>query len=247
MTRLPKYVSVYGCTQKRLRLLQLGFASCLSRLLQRLRRRRREQDMPPPPLRVSLSRVARRVVQKNPPTHQPNSEIARKKSRERPRAQVLGFLAWAEGGREWVSEGGREAPFYLRRSRQIRERKVLFFLLDLLLLLLLGDLGGLFSDLTCTLKKGASKENFSSKWVYPEKTFFKRGASREKFSSKRVHPDKNFLQKGVSRQNFSSKWVHQDKTLAFLLMWVSLKSDNIPVKVKSETNAADYERIPFLF
>ena len=33
------------------------------------------------------------------------------------------------------------AAFYLRRSRQIRERNVLFFLL---LLLLLGDLGGLF-------------------------------------------------------------------------------------------------------
>ncbi len=49
-------------------------------------------------------------------------------------------------------------PYYLRRSRQIRERKVLFFLL---LLLLLGDLGGLFSDLPCTTKMGASRENFS--------------------------------------------------------------------------------------
>ncbi len=96
--------------------------------------------------------------------------------------------------------------FYLRQSRQIRERKVLFFLLDLLLLLL-GDLGGLFSDLPYTLKKGASRENFSSEWVYPEKTFlqkgcihrklfFKTGASREKFSSKRVHPDKTFLRNG---------------------------------------------------
>ncbi len=47
--------------------------------------------------------------------------------------------------------------FYLRRSRQIRERNVLFFLL----LLLLGDLGGLFSDLPCTTKMGASRENFS--------------------------------------------------------------------------------------
>ncbi len=35
-----------------------------------------------------------------------------------------------------------KALFYLRRSRQIRERKVLFFLL------LLGDLGGLFSNLS---------------------------------------------------------------------------------------------------
>ncbi len=109
--------------------------------------------------------------------------------------------------------------FYLRRSRQIRERKVLFFFF----LLLLGDLGGLFSDLPCTLKKGASRENFSSKGVHSEKTFlqkgciqrklfFKRGASREKFSSKRVHPDKTFLQNGCIQTKLSSKGVYPDKT-----------------------------------
>ncbi len=41
------------------------------------------------------------------------------------------------------------ALFYLRRSRQIRERKVLFLLFLFLFLLL--DLGGLFPDLPCTV------------------------------------------------------------------------------------------------
>ncbi len=73
-----------------------------------------------------------------------------------------------------VSEVGL---FYLRRSRQIRERKVLFFFL---LLLLLGDLGGLFSDLPCTTKMGAFRENFSSKRVHPEKNFLRNGCIQKK-------------------------------------------------------------------
>ncbi len=46
---------------------------------------------------------------------------------------------------------------------------------------------------------GASRENFSLKWVYSEKLFFKMGVSRENF----------FFNMGVSRENFSSKWVYQ--------------------------------------
>ncbi len=105
-------------------------------------------------------------------------------------------------------------PFYLRRSRQIRERKVLFFLLDLLLFLL-GDFGGLFSYIPCTLKKGASREKCSSKGVYPEKTFLQKGCSQRNSFFKKGAFRKIFSLKGV---NFSSKWVHQDKTLAFLWM-----------------------------
>ncbi len=37
-------------------------------------------------------------------------------------------------------------------------------------LVVVGDLGRLFSYLLCTLKMGASRENCSSKWVHPEKT-----------------------------------------------------------------------------
>ena len=57
----------------------------------------------------------------------------------------------------------------LRRSRQIRERKALFFFL----LLLLGNLGGLSWNLPCALKIG----------FVQRKLFFKFGASRENFSS----------------------------------------------------------------
>ncbi len=53
--------------------------------------------------------------------------------------------------------------FYQRRGRQIRERKAL------LLLLLLWDFWGLFLDLPCTLKRGASRENFSTKWMHSQK------------------------------------------------------------------------------
>ena len=60
-------------------------------------------------------------------------------------------------------------PFYLRRSQLIRERKVLF----LFLLLLLGNLGRLFSNLPCTLKMGASRQNFSSKWVQQVPFFYR--------------------------------------------------------------------------
>ena len=115
------------------------------------------------------------------------------------------------------------------------------------------------------IQMGASRENFSSKWVYPAQTFlqngciqgnvfYKKGASSENFSSKWVH----------SRKTFAAKLMHQDKNLlqngciksisipefgkrimlsfkvslhivrVSLLMWFSLKSDNIPVKVKSE-------------
>ncbi len=94
---------------------------------------------------------------------------------------------------------------------------------------------------------GASRENFSLKWVHSEKTFLQKGCiQKKKFLQKGCIQRKVFLKKGASRQNFSSKWVHQDKTLTFLLMWVSLKSDNIPVKVMSETNAADQWKDPFL-
>ncbi len=106
-------------------------------------------------------------------------------------------------------------------------------------------------------KKEHPEKTFLHKGCIQRKLFFKRGAFRENFSSKGVHPEKSFPQKGciqtklffkrgVSRQKFSSKWVHQDKTLAFLLMWVSRKLDNIPVKFKSETNAADQWKDPFL-
>ncbi len=102
-------------------------------------------------------------------------------------------------------------------------------------------------------KMGASRENFSSKWAHPEKTFLQNGCIQRKL----------FFKMGASRENFSSKLMHQDKTLLqngcikslsfmtfrkiiILFFKVSLhvkkvsfdviqsKSDNIPVKVKSE-------------
>ncbi len=83
-------------------------------------------------------------------------------------------------------------------------------MLFLLLLLLLGDLGGLFSNLPCTLKMGASRENFSQNGCIQRNFFFKMGASRENFSSKWVHSQKNFCCKiDASRQNFTAKWVLQ--------------------------------------
>ena len=66
------------------------------------------------------------------------------------------------------------ALFYLRRSRQIRERKVL------LLLFLLLDLGGLFLDLPCKMS-AASRENiFLQKGCIQRKLFFKMGALTKK-------------------------------------------------------------------
>ncbi len=85
--------------------------------------------------------------------------------------------------------------FYLRRSRQIRESKVLFFFF---LLLLLGDLGGLFSDLPCV----------QPKWVHPEKSFLKNRCNQRKL----------FFKMGASKEMFSSKWLHSQKTLAAKLM-----------------------------
>ncbi len=43
---------------------------------------------------------------------------------------------------------------------------------------------GLFLDLPCTLKRGASRENFSTKWMHSQKKlFFEMGAFKE-FTSK---------------------------------------------------------------
>ncbi len=145
-------------------------------------------------------------------------------------------------------------PFCLRRSRQIRERKVFFFFF----LLLLGNLGELFRDIPCTLKTGASSENFSfSKWVYSQKTF----------AAKLMHPEKTFLQNGyirrklffkmgVSRKNINSLSFTEIRKIiilsfkvsyhiikASLLMWLSLKSK---LSLNSEANAADQCKDPFL-
>ncbi len=48
-----------------------------------------------------------------------------------------------------------------------------------LLLVVVGGLGELFSDLPCALKMGASRENFSSKSVYPEKLKLKLSMNSE--------------------------------------------------------------------
>ncbi len=75
------------------------------------------------------------------------------------------------------------------------------------------------------------------------KLFLKMDVSRENFSSKWLHPEKTFLQNKCIKQNCtsSSPFILQnsEKCLsschkASLLIWFSLKSDNIPVKVKSE-------------
>ncbi len=94
---------------------------------------------------------------------------------------------------------GSGNSFYLRRSRQIREKKVLF---------LLGILGGLLFSHPCTLKMGVSQENFSLKWVYPEKTFLQNGCIQRKL----------FFKMGISRENFSSKWVHLQKNFCCKMM-----------------------------
>ncbi len=91
----------------------------------------------------------------------------------------------------------------------------------LFFLLLLGILGGLFSNHPCTVKKGktslqngciqrklffnmgASRENFSSKWEHPEKTFLQHGCIQRKL----------FFKMGASREYFSSTWVHPGKTV----------------------------------
>ncbi len=58
------------------------------------------------------------------------------------------------------------------------------------------------------LKIGVSRENFSSKWVLPDKTYPQNGSCKRKL----------FLKMGASIENFSSKWVHSQKTFAVNLM-----------------------------
>ena len=99
--------------------------------------------------------------------------------------------------------------FYLRRSRQIRERKELFLLF---LLLLLGDLGGLFFNLPCTLKMGVPRENFSSKWVYPGKTFLQNGC----IAAKLMHQNKTLLQNGCIKSLSFTEF--RKRIILFLLM-----------------------------
>ncbi len=62
-----------------------------------------------------------------------------------------------------------------------------------LVVVIVGGFGGLFSDLPYTLKMGASRENFFSKWVHPEKTFFQNGCFQRKL----------FLEMDGSRENIS--------------------------------------------
>ncbi len=81
------------------------------------------------------------------------------------------------------------------------------------LVVAVGDLGGpvfestMYSQNGCIqikllFKMGASRENFSSTWVHPEKTFLQNGCIQRKL----------FFNMGASRENFSSKWVHPEKT-----------------------------------
>ena len=82
-------------------------------------------------------------------------------------------------------------------------------------------LGGLFSDLPYTLKIVVSREYFSCKRVYPEKTFLQNGCIRRKLLLqnwcikrklffKMGAFTKNFCCKiDASRQNITSKWMHQ--------------------------------------
>ncbi len=61
---------------------------------------------------------------------------------------------------------------------------MLFVLLVVVVIVVAGgELGGLFLDLPGALKMGASRENFSSKWVHPQKTF----------AAKLMHQDKTLL------------------------------------------------------
>ncbi len=80
-------------------------------------------------------------------------------------------------------------------------------------------MGGLFSDFPCKLKIGASRENFSSKWVHPEKSFlqngciqrklsFKMGSSRKKILQN-LHSQTLLLQNSCIKITFTTKWVHQ--------------------------------------
>ncbi len=71
---------------------------------------------------------------------------------------------------------------------------------SVLLLLVVGGFGVTVfgSPMFSIFKMGASRENFSSKWVYPEKTFLQNGCIQGNLFSK----------KSASSKNFSSKWVH---------------------------------------
>ena len=80
--------------------------------------------------------------------------------------------------------------FYLRRSRQIRERKALF-------LLLLG--GGPFFKFPCTVFFGVCKgKNFVSKGVCKGKNFVSKGMCK----------GKNLVSKGVGKGKNCAHMVH---------------------------------------
>ena len=112
---------------------------------------------------------------------------------------------------------GSYHSFYLRRSRQNRERKVFFFFL-LLLLLLLGDLGGtvfrspMYTQNGCINKKTSfqnghiQRKHFLKKWVDPAKTFLQNGCIQRKLFPKMGAFKKTFCCTiDASRQSFTSK------------------------------------------
>ncbi len=89
-------------------------------------------------------------------------------------------------------------------------------LLLLLLVVVVGGFGGtvyrspMYNQNGCIqrklfLKMGASRENFSSKWVYPEKTFLKNRCIQRKlkFLQNGCILRKLFLKMGASKENFS--------------------------------------------
>ena len=154
-------------------------------------RRNRGDLATPRPIGKSESDRQRQISQKAPPPS--HSPLPSRSCCQRMAGPIFRHQKRKIEGKK-ARDDALSALFYLRRSRQIRERKVL------LLLFLLFDLGGLFSDLPC--KMSATREHFSSIWVYPAKTFFQNGCSIQGkyFFTKRVHPEKTFLQNGCTHK-----------------------------------------------